>query len=78
MHKSISSNSSNDLFVEEDKMIIRGEVILGLYIVGMIIACIVGVLICSKKNRHNDDFFIITSQQIENEGIFRYLKIVHK
>lgn len=58
-------------------MIIQPEIILGLYIVAIIIAFVVGVLICSK-NRHNDDFFIMTSQQIDNEGIFKYLKIVHK
>ena len=59
-------------------MIIRGEVILGLYIVGMIIACIVGVLICWEKNKNDVDLYIMTSQQIENEGVFRYLKIICK
>ena len=57
-------------------MIIRGEVILGLFIVVMIIAFIVGVLICWKKNKNNDDFII--SQQIDDEGTFKYLKIICK
>ena len=39
-------------------MIIRGEVILGLYIVGMIIACIVGALIFYKKKRKNYYFIV--------------------
>lgn len=59
-------------------MIIRGEIILGLFIVVIILAFIVGFLIYWKKNKNNDEFFIMTSQQIENEGIFKYLKIVHK
>ena len=59
-------------------MIIRGEVILVSFIVAMIIAFIVGFWICWKKNKNNDNFFIVTSQQRENEGIVKYLKIICK
>ena len=59
-------------------MIIRGEIILGLFILVIILACIVGVLICWEKNKNDVDLYIMTSQQIENEGVFRYLKIICK
>ena len=59
-------------------MIIRGEIILGLFIVAIILAFIVGFLIYWKKNKNNDEFFIVTLQQREREGIVKYLKIICK
>ena len=59
-------------------MIIRGEIILGLFIVVIILAFIVGFLIYWKKNKNNDEFFIVTLEQREREGIVKYLKIICK